>query len=246
MALPPPQATTTSASCCRAASTAARATVMVGSPSTGQRNTRTPVALIAAMTSADGASDRPVTTIARRPGIGSARRLSSWRHGQTRSRWRWRRRTAPAYHPRSSGDSSWWTTPDTWFRHQRRDGVAPREVVRRGLVGDGGFLVLVDLEQHEAGRFVALLQDVEPGDAGLEAAVARVLLGGGLERRHGVGIHVDVDDRDVHGRSPSGRPMGAYRHSGSLPLAWPVDDAPRQAPVWPLGSTVTTPFTITY
>src|SRR6185503_20300906 len=142
------------------------------------------------MTSADGASDLPVTTSAREP-MCLARSPTVI--------------LAPAPNTISVAVANANCTAlpaacvsrdlgvddaDSRFRHQRRDGVAPGEVVGCGLVRDGSLRVAIHLEKHEPRGVVALPQDVEARDARLEPALACVVLGGCLKRGDGVWSHV--------------------------------------------------------
>jgi hypothetical protein len=70
----------------------------------------------------------------------------------------------------------------------------------------GGFLVRsrrggrpIDLDEHEAGGIVGLLDNIEAGDAGFAHAVTGILEARGLEGLDALGFYVDVDMDDEHG-----------------------------------------------
>ena len=75
--------------------------------------------------------------------------------------------------------------------HHAGYGVAPRRVVGGFLVPDSILYSSVDLDQHEAGWIVCLLDHVEASDAWLEHAVARVRDGSRAEGLYRLRFDVD-------------------------------------------------------
>jgi hypothetical protein len=71
----------------------------------------------------------------------------------------------------------------------------------------------IHLQQHEPGRIVALLKEVEASDAGLTNAVGSIFqccLTKGIDT---TGVDVDMDVHDVHGQSskkPKIRPISSF------------------------------------
>lgn len=67
------------------------------------------------------------------------------------------------------------------------------------LVRGGSYSVAINFNQHEAGRIIGLLNDIESRDTGFLAAFGGVEDRGLLERLDTVRFHVDMNMHDEHG-----------------------------------------------
>jgi hypothetical protein len=82
--------------------------------------------------------------------------------------------------------------------HGVSDKLAPFFVVRCFLVRSGGVLVMINLDEHEPGRVVALLHDIEASDASLLDAVLRILGRRVPKRVDAFRLHAHMDMNDEH------------------------------------------------